>query len=311
MIRLLTIILMIPVLCSAQSSAMRSAMSNAAHRYTDEPNNTNTHTLTPIDYYVFWGQSNGVGRDSVGNMGAQYSYLTDTIPGTKISFEGSLFETLVSGESTEPDRQTRDFGPEVSLMDTLFKSDGDTVYILKYAVGSTWLAERPSNSDWNVNSSGDLFNGLISRIDLMHQTLQSLGYDPTCVAVIGMQGENDAIDLADAQTYDTNLEEFIDSIRNYYSDPGLPFIFGEVNGINDPVMTYRDTVRQAQYDVIRYEINSSGTSSDTGYTRDHTYLVDTDTYTFMDVVHYDANSTIQFGWDIFRALEIAGIIPLP
>jgi hypothetical protein len=58
---------------------------------------------------------------------------------------------------------------------------------------------------------------------------------------------------------------------------------------------YRDEVRQAQEDFCAIPGNKA-------------ILIDTDAYTFRDVVHYDATSQIQFGHDVYDALNIPPVI---
>lgn len=246
-------------------------------------------------YYVLWGQSNMVGRDSVVNI--DQSYLQDTIPGVQITYGGSTFYSLVPGRN-EPFQINGEFGPDVSLGDTLYKSLGRTVYFLKYAIGGTRLAPQVT-SDWNPASEGEYFDGLLARIDAMETSLQNIGLLPKLVAIIGMQGEGDAMDLDDANDYQTNMDYFIDSIRTYITNTGVPFVFGKVYA---PDATYRTTVRTAQETICRYELD--GSISDTGYTNDNTYLIETDGYTLRDDnLHFDASSTVQFGWDIFTILN--------
>ena len=289
----------------SQIRAYRYSFSNPAFHYRNLPK----VKVVPdtVDYFLLWGQSNAISRAQAVNIPAQYAYLADTIQASTVSFNGYPIEKIIAGGGSNPYQDTGDFGPDVAFADTLSKVTNDTVYILKFAIGSTTLASRPAN-DWNVNNTGELYDSLKHKIRVFEQTLLSRGKAGRCVVVLGMQGEDDATVLADAQAYGSNLEGFIDSLRGFYNNPVLPFVFGEINGINDPLMVYRDTTRNRQYNVIRYEYEG-GTTTDTPFTRDHTYLIDTDLYTFNDLVHYDAPSTVQFGWQMYAVLRQNGILP--
>lgn len=291
--RWIIIILMFPATVFSQQGVHRSSMKNPAFRVLSDARAAVPDTL---EWFWFWGQSNMVGRDEVVDIPDSLSYVSTTIDSLFIS-DGNFPTNLprppyVAGTTSFGD--AGDFGPEMSFFDTITKvNTGNRYYLLKTAIGGT------SISQWlNFGIHNPYFWSAKRQMD---EFALGQGKVSKCIAFVMMQGENDAVDSLDAEFYDDRLAILIDTVRASTNQPNLPIIIGEINGIDDPVMVYRTITRQSQYNVARYEIAADGTVSDTGFTRDNTYLVDTDTYTFMDVVHYDAASTIQFGWDLYRA----------
>jgi hypothetical protein len=259
-----------------------------------------TNSTRDTLYFVwFWGQSNMEGNALLSNIPENRQYIRDTT-------EFKLIQKYNRGVSTykidASGQHAGDFDPLASFADTVFKTTLDTVFMLKTASGNTSLAVN-----W-APGTGVQWNQMINAYHYYREWyLIKQNKIVIPIAFVCMQGENDATNETWANDYQTNFENFIDTIRAISRVPDLPFIVGEVNGIDDPSMTYRNIVRAAQYAVCVTEIDLSGNASTTAGTRTNTYLVDTDFYTFNDVVHYDAVSTIQFGWDLFRAMVIANI----
>lgn len=262
--------------------------------------NPYTNSMRDTLFFVwFWGQSNMEGNALLSNIPANRQYIRDTT-------DFKLIHRYNRGVSTykidASGQHAGDFDPLASWADTVYKTTLDTVYMLRTASGNTSLAVN-----W-APGTGAQWVQLAEAYHYMKEWyLNQQNKIIIPIAFLCMQGENDATNETWANNYQSNFENFIDTIRALSRVPDLPFIVGEVNGINDPSMTFRNTVRAAQYAVCVTEIDSDGNASTTAGTRTNTYLVDTDSYTFNDVVHYDAVSTIQFGWDLFRAMVIANI----
>lgn len=291
---IIIIFILLPLLSLSQQSMYRKSMSNPAFKVMqlDVP----APAPDTIEWFWFWGQSNMVGRDEVTDIPDSLSFVNTTIDSLFIT-DGDFPTNLPSSPyiaGTTSFGDVGDFGPELGFFDTIAKINPvNRYYILKTAIGGSSISQWTNGGIyepyfWQAKRQIDEFalgQGKVSK----------------CVAFLTMQGENDAIDSLDAEFYDDRFAELIDTVRSSTNQPNLPIVVGEINGINDPVMEFRDIARQSQYNVCRYEIAADGTVSNTAFTRDYTYLVDTDTYTFMDVVHYDAASTIEFGWDFYRA----------
>lgn len=290
---IIIIFILLPLVGFSQQSAYRKSMSNPAFKVMQLGTVSVPDTL---EWFWFWGQSNMVGRDEVTDIPDSLSYVNTTIDSLFITdgdFPTNLPAAPYIAGVTSFGNPT-DFGPELGFFDTLTKVNaGNRYYLLKTAIGSTWI------EDWTGDGVHEPYFWQAKR--QIDEFALGQGKVSKCVAFVTMQGENDAIDSLDAELYDDRFAALIDTVRASTNQPDLPIIVGEINGVNDPVMEFRDIVRQSQYNVCRYEIAADGTVSNTAFTRDHTYLVDTDTYTFMDVVHYDAASTIQFAWDLYRA----------
>lgn len=183
-----------------------------------------------------------------------------------------------------------EFGPEVSLFKSFEDADEIDRYLIKHGVGSSYLSTQ-----WNSRTPGGIWTDFLNQIVNAVSAIRATGVHPRLKAFIWMQGENDSITESDAEAYLTNLTNFFDDFSLWAAGQGIlgeqdyVKVIGRINGINDPVMDYRDIVRQAQEDYCDDPDNNA-------------IMIDTDDYGFKDVVHYDASGQIQFGLDIFNAL---------
>lgn len=286
---------------TSQPSIFRTNQGNSSFRVLDETILSST-PLDTIHFLWLWGQSNAEGRADTSQIPSSLDYVNLNIDSCLITNgEAGTITPIAYQAGITSYADPGEFGPELSLLDTISKITADTTYLFKTTLGGTTLAEYWLTGQGSIDLAREWRH--------FQDWARGEGKTLVCDAFIMMQGEQDAVDTTHAVAYGDNLAAFIDTIRSYTGEPDLPMIIGEVNGINDPTMVYRYSVRQGQYAVARYEISDTGIVTENAYTRDHTYLVDTDTYTFLDVVHYDATSTIQFGWDIYKALQEAGVYP--
>jgi len=290
----------VAVIGSAQGSKLyRSIMRNPIVSANSTPKDT-------AYYVIIAGQSNAVGRADTSAIPLYHKFLKDTVQG--FIYNSGTFEKIRAGVNTQGNNGQ--FGLEVSLVDTAFKNIGKRLYVVKYAVGGTAICSQGVQY-WLPSLNNNLFQNLKNTILNANTIIQSNNLVAVPLCVIWVQGENDATDLTCANNYQSNLEGIIDSTRNYMGLPTLPFLIGLNNGDGDGLQVYRTTVRAAQQAVakVEYSSYSSGfTPSNTSFTRDNTYLINTLNYTLFDGVHYSAASTIQLGHDIFKALNGQNII---
>lgn len=160
-------------------------------------------------------------------------------------------------------------------------------FFLKYAIGSTTLAQVANAQNWNTSQAGyvyGLFNNYILKRQYAKQYIQSLGYREDKKAIIWWQGEQDAINQTYANAYEVNLTNFINGVRTI--DPNVLFI---IMRINYPSGTYRDIIRSAVENVANAMINVK--------------VVDTDSYPLIDTVHVGHQGMINGGQSIVNLIN--------
>lgn len=161
------------------------------------------------------------------------------------------------------------FGPEITFGQVMAKRTLDDVAIIKYAKGSTSLAE-----DWAAD--GIEYERLMLRVDSSLGYLRSIGLTPKLAGFLWMQGEEDAWHQDMALAYEDNLRGLIGRVRE---DLGyVPFSIGRINA---PFREYRDEVRIAQRDVLR---TTAGVT-----------LVETEVLELQDKVHLNPNGQMVLG----------------
>lgn len=173
------------------------------------------------------------------------------------------------------------FGPELLLGRTLALEDDAPVAVLKFAFNGSDLAQ-----DWNSLVPGSLYHQLLVEIGAARAVLESQGATVELASFCWMQGESDALDAADAWSYEWNLELFVERLRADLGAPGLPVVIGRLNqfidGPNETGFPYLYEVRDAQLAVHAL----AGA----------THLVDTDRFTRgSDEVHFDAWGQVELG----------------
>lgn len=251
-----------------------------------------------IPYIVLCGQSNMAGRAEVDSLPAAYSSYADTINNAFISNNGLTLKVLWGNDPAN----SGEFGPELLLGDTIAQYRSGKSYQLKYAAGGTYLADDAGSQDWNPQT-GERFDQLITYIQNMNGNNTADGEFFKLVAVVWHQGENDAINETYANAYQTNLENFIDSLRTRLSDPDLPVIVGQTQG-----GTFQSTIETAKRNITVTELDTSNNFSTTSGTRTNTYFYETSDYQNFDGTHYDATWQLEHGRDIFRCLINAGLL---
>jgi lysophospholipase L1-like esterase len=96
-------------------------------------------------------------------------------------------------------------------------SEGRKLLIIRAAVGGTGF----SDNHWGQN------NDLSNRMHKLIEATLQLNSENKLVAFLWHQGETDAILNATEQTHYNNLKQLINSVRESYNSPSLPFITGD------------------------------------------------------------------------------------
>jgi hypothetical protein len=185
-------------------------------------------------YRVFHnGQSNALGTAAIGGLPSEYlgsrndMQIWDNIAHNYVPLDSSDFSA---------------FGSDFSYTNKLVDFYGKKIYIDKFAVSATRLAED-TGDDWNTLSTGEYFDDSQDERDLADTSLAN--NDVTILGEIWNQHENDCQILAYANAYETNLTNYITKRRLSY--PNIKIIIVLVHA-DLPIGTfpYKATVKTAQ-----------------------------------------------------------------
>jgi hypothetical protein len=165
--------------------------------------------LTPVPSIWLGGQSNAAGRGDRGvadaNVPAEYaSALTGVNIWAGTTTWGTEFQTLdITTDNQnyyEPANAALYFGPELTLGKEYIDRVGGSVYIVKVALGSTWLTyQATANGYWSPTANNDNHNSGLRRFGVAGRSWwqamrvwQQAGQRPDLKAIIFHQGEQDA-----------------------------------------------------------------------------------------------------------------------
>lgn len=181
------------------------------------------------------------------------------------------------------------FGPEISLGQNLANGLNETVALVKFSRNGTNLATQwDPGFDAQGNPQDNLYPRMKQRVFQAIANLSALGYTVEVSGFFWMQGESDASHLEMAQDYQSNLAHFIQTIRQDFNRPNLPFIYGMVHfrnqhkKPNNTINCCGDIVRSAQLNVQT--------------TIPHTRAVETRHLSLhKDLLHFDSNGILTLG----------------
>ena len=224
--------------------------------------------------YILLGQSNMVGSFNWS------SWLIT--PSNLFIYNSNWYNTLIEWQNNYWNSW---FWPEVSFGKKMVEETWKDIYILKYAVWWTGLYERTNWLDWNVKSTGELYDWVISRIEDSINKLRTQGKVPLFSWILWMQGEQDSTIVQESKSYYKNFSEVVNWIKEYIWNEILFMSYWLVNSwISWLTYPWRDIVRDHQK---AYFLNN----------KDAYYIVN-DSLTTVDGVHYDKDSMIEI-WEKF------------
>lgn len=225
---------------------------------------TSTRCIADVfDIYIAAGQSNmdgrGLNSDLIGplaplaapqpNVLLHYTNPRDPVQDAaeRPTYQSAGWVTLRPGYAIQPGFPnggalpgTR-FGPEISFAKAADQyTDGRRVAILKVSRGGTSLAGDWDPSEAVNGPKGFLFEAFETVVPQAIQLLQSQGHSVEVRGMIWHQGEGDG--SSSQTTYETNLTEFIQTVRQTVGYPNLPFMIGELESVDGG----RENVRNAQ-----------------------------------------------------------------
>lgn len=253
-----------------------------------------------VDAIWLGGQSNAAGRGDRGasdvNIPAEYDAVltgANVWYGTPASNIGTAWETLNINNNNHDLRDEQGatyIGPEVSMCKDYIDRTGGSVYLMKFALGGSYLNyHNTTSSFWDP-----LNNSLIqsSEFRLYAQSMlnwwkslaahQAASRKPNMKGLVWYQGEQDATVEAYANSYATNGENLFTELRKELGvGNAKAFIVRIHSGIGVVAQPYRDNVR-AQQDALAGSLTNA-------------VLVDVDGYTLRDDAHINVNGQLSLG----------------
>lgn len=167
------------------------------------------------------------------------------------------------------------FGPEVTFGRTIANGQpGDTFGLVKYAISGADLTNQ-----WDPNVTGNVYEDFRTHVTAATTALTNAGHTYEFAGMLWTQGERDA--RVSPNTYEADLNEFIADIRSRYGT-NLPFLFNQLSvNQTDLPASGLEKVRNAQQAVADADPSA--------------YMIDTDSMTFHDDLHFDSESQIALG----------------
>ena len=222
------------------------------------------------------GQSNAISRGTA-DMAIPSPLAAIDAARVKI-WDGSAFVGYVVGTNSAQDTANispNAWGPEAQYaIRWLADHPAGTLYIVKSARGSTdigtWV---PGGGNW------------VTLANNLYAAKAALASTPHVTKALWAQGEDDAVVLATANAYSTNLPILLDGLRYQL---GAKQISVMRISDNSPSLTYRSTVRAAQASVCA--------------AYDYAHLINTDDLVLSDSLHYDAPSVSTMGSRMYDAI---------
>lgn len=133
------------------------------------------------------------------------------------------------------------FGPEMTLARALHRTLPNLA-VIKCAYAGTNLAV-----DWQkgIGTGEQLYELMMSQIDTALRFLEKRNIPYEFAGFFWMQGESDAANLSYANNYGTNLNAFIQYLRDDLNTPNLPFVMGRIGPNLPSPYNYISIVRAA------------------------------------------------------------------
>jgi hypothetical protein len=237
---------------------------------------------------VFAGQSNMTAFETTGSdvpvdLGGTDSgvRIWNTHTSALEVYEAGVNSDTFNFGATAPQK----WGPEAAFAKAFRAANPTTpLVIVKQARNGTQLALR-TGEDWSPDSTGDLYDGLVSVVAATKAALDSESVAYTTPAFFWMQGEEDANSITAGPAYGTNLSAFISAVRTDIGSAATKFILGRILSSN---RTTTSTIKAFQTLV-------ADTTADTT-------AIDMDDYPIAaDIVHILIGGIRSLGQDFFAA----------
>jgi hypothetical protein len=124
--------------------------------------------------------------------------------------------------------------------------------IVRYTASGTQLGQDAARLDWNVRSSGELFDGARAAVRGALAAVRSLGFRPNIRLLWWQQGESDMSTADLASRYQSNLAALVAAVRDPDGDFAMPanspFVIGRTSsrlGLPNPVRAAQTAIAHA------------------------------------------------------------------
>lgn len=228
---------------------------------------------TPIDVYVFGGQSNMVGV--LGGSSVVLPFLSPN-PNVLFNYKVTQGSTIIH-ESTS----LKPLGPvgttggsELSFAASMLSRTTKPFAIVKVAANGTAI-----HDGWSPYLEGQWYDSLIAKTQETIADLTTMGYQPNVNGLFWVHGEGDAAVSWKADDYQTSLTDLIEGFREEV-ESDVPFYFNRLHADLD--RPAKNLMWQAQ-DYIAQHVPDT-----------HLITVN-DLALRWDFVHFEDNSQLELG----------------
>lgn len=214
----------------------------------------------PVTLLAVAGQSNALGYlQNTSTLPAEFQQPNGT---TYIWNElGGFWEIMAPGINTGAPGMTDTWGIEVGIAHQWHAANPDqTLYLVKFARGSTSLAVDAGAKDWNPANSNELFQRMADAMRVAKADLQAQGLTVGVPGIFWAQGEADAYVSDYAASYAENLSAFLAAVREAWGDQASTFVFNQVH--SETGFPFAAEVRAAQLAVQSADPNSAAIIAD-------------------------------------------------
>ncbi|WP_417459161.1 sialate O-acetylesterase [Kordiimonas sp.] len=238
---------------------------------------------TPAKLVAVWGQSNAEGRAKIANLSAS-DQANASPAGVYVSSRNTLTTApLVMGTNNQTDAPSTDFGPEMGMA-WMAEDDSVSLYLSKYAIGATYLAD-PGSTSWSIDRdpASSYFNLALRNLWTVEADMLNAGVGPDLAGVCWMQGEQDATSATYGAEYGENLKVFVDKCREQVGDATAKFCVARIRA-EDPTFNEDGVASVRRYQEVIGSVDPNMS------------WIDTDEMTLkVDDVHYDADGMKLLG----------------
>jgi len=174
-----------------------------------------------------------VGSGEIRDLTSPYC---DSLPAIRIWNQEKGWIALAPGHDGRSE-----FGPDIAFGHEMAQLlPGEDIRFIKYGAGGTALYD-----DWSPELKGPQYSQFMVTAKAAIADLRSSNTDFEIVAMLWFQGESDASE-GQAESYETNLINFIAHMREQFAYPEMPFVIARVLSFYGGETGQAKIVRDAQ-----------------------------------------------------------------
>lgn len=240
--------------------------------------NSNLNELAGLeaDLYIMDGQSNMNGVTDIPDTLNEDLFCAEIYDST---FKKLRYISGDGGMTSQPAVQIK-MNPVYSISrkaDSALKK----IFIANWAKNGSFLFQTSGEEDWNINSTGELYDKYITSIDSCISKMNQRGINVKNIYRICFQGESDATMQAAAESWESNQLDLINAINTHLTGYNIEHYLIEI--VDNK--TYSSTVNSAMHDIAN--------------ARDDVSIIDNSGFVYPDNTHLDINSQLLLGEKIY------------